>query len=248
MGDAIGVDSAAALTLMDRYPFTFLIEDPATVWHLGAGRYSAIAERYAGLTPHSGRLAIDLNIVDRYQDVYPTKQQTGTELLLLVRQAAASFPRVALYFEASIQKPDVALLPAAAAAVRKFERIGPKTIVDSVSGVGIPWRGPAMVDGQPWPVSDGETLWLPAGAHSVEAGRAAGEARVTRLNAELKTARLGPAGEIEFSYLASARAIAVLNRPPRSVWIDGDLVTPVLAGPLSLVLPRGQHFVTIATE
>ena len=33
--------------------------------------------------PKPEHLAIDINIVDRYQDVYPTKQQTGTELFEL---------------------------------------------------------------------------------------------------------------------------------------------------------------------
>src|SRR2546421_207982 len=52
------------------------------------------------------KLAIDINVVDRYQDVYPTKQQTGTELFQLVHLAAGSFARVALYFENSILAPD----------------------------------------------------------------------------------------------------------------------------------------------
>ena len=39
------------------------------------------------LTPRSDKLAIDINVVERYQDVYPTKQQTGTELFQLVHLA-----------------------------------------------------------------------------------------------------------------------------------------------------------------
>src|SRR5579872_2599195 len=46
MRDAIGADAARVLPLLDSHSFTFLIEDPATVWHLGAQRYPAIAERY----------------------------------------------------------------------------------------------------------------------------------------------------------------------------------------------------------
>src|SRR5207248_3006584 len=80
MREALGADAARVLPLLDTHSFTFLIEDPATVWHLGAQRYPAIADRYAPLTTHRDRLAVDLNIVDRYQNVYPTKQQTGTEL------------------------------------------------------------------------------------------------------------------------------------------------------------------------
>ena len=37
------------------------------------------------------RLAIDLNIVERYQNVYPTKQQTGAELFEVVHSAAGAF-------------------------------------------------------------------------------------------------------------------------------------------------------------
>ncbi len=162
MRDAIGADAARVLPLLDTRSFTFLIEDPATVWHLGPERYSAIAERYRALTPHKDKLAIDLNIVERYQNVYPTKQQTGTELFQLVHRAAASFARVALYFENSLLPPDLQLLPSAAAAVSRIERMGPKTVVDSAGGVGIPWTGGAKVDGQFWPVQDDETLWLPA--------------------------------------------------------------------------------------
>ena len=71
MRDAIGADAARVLPLLDTHSFTFLIEDPATVWHLGPQRYQAIAERYRALTPHRDKLAIDLNIVERYQNVYP---------------------------------------------------------------------------------------------------------------------------------------------------------------------------------
>ena len=39
MRDAIGADAARVLPLLDTHSFTFLIEDPATVWHLGPQRY-----------------------------------------------------------------------------------------------------------------------------------------------------------------------------------------------------------------
>src|SRR5437763_4057979 len=99
MRAAIGADAARILPLLDTHSFTFLIEDPATVWHLGPQRYQSIADRYRGLTSHPDKLAVDINIVERYQNVYPTKQQIGTELFQLVHHAAASFPRVAVYFD-----------------------------------------------------------------------------------------------------------------------------------------------------
>jgi hypothetical protein len=244
MRAAIGADAARVLPLLDTHSFTFLIEDPATVWHLGSQRYQTIAERYTALTPHRDKLAIDVNIVERYQNVYPTKQQTGTELFQLVHFAAANFARVALYFENSLLPPDLALLPSSAAAVTKVEQLGAKTIIDSLYGVGLPWQGPAMVDGAPWPIADSATVWLPAGPHTVEPAPEQFFPRVLRLNADLRAARVVDAATIEFSYQAASRAIAIVDRAPRSVEIDGVLQAPPHS--TVLLLPQGRHVITIA--
>jgi hypothetical protein len=248
MRDLLGADAARVLPLLDSRSFTFLIEDPATVWHLGPERYTAIAERYRALTSHPDKLAIDLNIVDRYQNVYPTKQQTGTELFQLVHRAAGSFPRVALYFENSLVPPDLKLLPAAAAAVSRMERMGPKTVIDSWGGVGIPWTGGARVDGELWPVQDDEILWLPAGAHVIEPVPPPTAPRLLYLNADLKAARAVDASTSEFTYQSASRAIAILSRVPVKLQIDGVDEAPKWAGPYTLLLPRGQHFVTLSTD
>jgi len=121
MREEIGADASRALPLLGEHDFTFLIEDPATIWNLGPQRYPQIAARYQPLTPRQNKLAIDINVVERYQDVYPTKQQTGTELFELVHQASAVFPRVALYFESSIARIDWPLLAAAASTVDHAE-------------------------------------------------------------------------------------------------------------------------------
>jgi hypothetical protein len=246
MRDAIGADAARVLPLLDSHSFTFLIEDPATVWNLGPQRYPAIAERYRALTTHREKLAIDLNIVERYQNVYPTKQQTGVELFQLVHQAASNFARVALYFENSLLPPDLSLLASASATVTRFGNVGPKTVIESPAGVGLPWKGPALVDGEPWPAADEETVWLPAGAHAVEsAARPAAALRLLRLNGELKAARALSASSIEFSYTSGTRAIAVFDRPVR-IQIDGeDRVGPPLK---TILLPRGQHIVMATAE
>jgi hypothetical protein len=248
MREAIGADAGRVLPLLNTHNFTFLIEDPATVWNLGAQRYRSIAERYRVLTPHREKLAIDLNIVDRYQNVYPTKQQTGIELFELVHEAATNFERVALYFENSLLPADLNLLPSAASTVTHVERVGAKTVVNSVSGVGLPWKGPAKVDGLPWPMNDGETVWLPPGAHVVEPGQEQAGMRLLRLNADLQTARRIDGRSLEFSYSCAARAIAVFDRTLLHVVIDGTEEPPQFAGSKTILLPRGQHIVTITGE
>lgn len=248
MRDAIGADAARVLPLLEQHDFTFLVEDPATVWHLGPQRYPEIARRYEPLTGRGDKLAIDINIVERYQDVYPTKQQTGTELFQLVRLASQSFHRIALYFENSILPTDLPLLPAAASAVTRAETIGGKLVVDSRFGAGVEWSGPALVDGAPWPAADGSTVWLPPGAHVIEPGATEPAARLLDFSGELKTAA-ARTGALEFAYSSPSRAIAIVNARPAYLEIDGAPANFELveAGPgrFALFLPRGQHFAAL---
>ncbi len=247
MHDLIGADAARALPLAEQHDFTFLVEDPATVWNLGPQRYPQIADRYRPIAKRPDELAIDINIVERYQDVYPTKQQTGVELFELVHVASMSFPRVALYFENSILKPDLALLPAAAAAPDSIERSDGKLVVKSKQAMGVPWEGPALVNGKPWPVRDDTTLWLPPGAHAVEAANHESARRVLDFNGTLRSAAWTQSG-VDLAYDSSSRAIAVLNFAPTHVELDGTAVkaeVTAVGQEFELMLPRGQHLVAL---
>ena len=244
MRELIGADAAAALPMLTERDFTFLIEDPATVWHLGPERYEQIAQQYAAITPRADKLAIDINIVERYQDVYPTKQQTGVELMQLVSLSSAAFPRVALYFENSILPVDAPLLPAAAAAPSRVERTETGVVVDSKYGLGVLWDGPAKVDGRVWPFAGEGVVWLPPGGHVVERGGAEPPIRVLRFNGDLQSAS-AESGTVEFAYRSSSRALATLSGKPRTIEIDGEAIEPQWLGTDILVLPRGQHVVTL---
>lgn len=243
MKDLLGADTSRTLPLLDQHDFTFLIEDPATVWHLGPARYPEIASKYTALTPAPSKLAIDINIVERYQDVYPTKQQTGTELMQLVQLAAKAFPRVALYFESSLSPVDLDWLSSAAAGVQKAQVAGGKLVIESARGAGLRWSGPALVDGRPWPVRDDETLWLPPGLHSVEAAAHPTPSRILRFSGDLESAAVSKIG-LEFAYRSSSRAILLVDKLPRRIEIDGEPGTPRIEGN-RIYLPRGQHFVLL---
>ncbi len=237
MRDLIGADAARVLPMLETHDFTFLIEDPATIWNLGPERYPQIASRYQPLTSHGDKLAIDINIVERYQDVYPTKQQTGAELFQLVHLAAQAFPRVALYFENSILAPDLKLLPSAAAAATRYEVSGGRTTLDSLHGIGVDWTGAATVNGKLWPVSSGATVWLPPGVQVLEHSTQQPVVRLLDFNGNLKTAT-SMADGLEFTYQSSSRAIAILDKAPAKVEIDG---VSVLSSGTVLLLPRGDH-------
>jgi hypothetical protein len=238
----IGADTSKTLPLLGEHDFTFLVEDPATTWNQGPQRYTQIAERYRDATSRQEKLAIDINIVERYQDVYPTKQQTGLELFQLVHAASAAFPRVALYFENSIAPVDLPLLAASAAIVETAEVSTGRLVVKSPRGIEVAWEGPVSVDGRPWPARGSRTVLLPPGTHSLEIATADPVLRFTDLNAELLSAK-ALANGVEFVYQSSARAFALLDREPARLEIDGEVVEGLVEGKL-LKLPRGQHLVT----
>jgi hypothetical protein len=240
MRDLIGADAARLLPMLGRLDFTFLIEDPATVWHLGPDRYPEIARRYEPLTPRTDKLAIDINIVERYQDVYPTKQQTGTELFQLVNLATRAFARVALYFENSILNPDVPLLAASAAAPDRVERTGRRFVVESKRSLGVPAPDPVTVNGRLWPFWDGVTAWLPPGAHVLEAAAAKPLLRLIDFNGRLRSME-SLANGFEFSYSADARAWAVFDPAPARIEVDERSIPPGT----HIAFPRGQHLVKV---
>jgi hypothetical protein len=242
MKDSIGADAARVLPLLDHHAFSFLIEDPATVWNLGPQRYPEIAKRYQPLTTHTEKLAIDINIVDRYQDVYPTKQQTGGELFALVHVASTAFPRVALYFENSILKPDLALLAASSAVVTHYVKDKRRISIESPMDIELTWpNSGALVDGKPWPAQSATAVRLPAGPHIVEPGPKRENIALIDLNAKLRSASES-GNRMTFVYSSDSRAIARFDRKPSHMEVDG---IPYPADNIVL-LPRGDHRVTAA--
>ena len=256
MKDSIGADAARVLPLLDKHSFSFLIEDPATVWNLGPQRYPEIAKRYRLLTTHAENLAIDINIVDRYQDVYPTNQQTGTELFELVHLASTAFPRVALYFENSILKPDLSLLAASSAVVTHYSHDSKdrrRITIEATRDVEINWAGGegALVDGKPWPMRSATVLYLPAGSHTIEPAPKRDGISVIDLNAKLRSAAAESGKPVTFEYSSDSRAIARFDRKPARIEVDGELFPAGLLstacadpGDCAVLLPRGTHRVT----
>ena len=251
MRELIGADAGRLLPDLERRDATFLIEDPATVWHLGPERYPEIAARYRTLTERPAKLAIDINIVERYQSVYPTKKQTGSELFQLVHLAAGAFPRVALYFESSLLPRDLSLLAAAGSRVETALQAGSKLAVEARGPVALRWDGPVRVNGRPWPAAGAGAVLLPAGTHTVEPSPTAPPLAVLDLAAALTSASVeGQA--VEIGYQAQARAWTLVDSKPARAELDG---APLPIHPVALddgvwlvELPRGQHLVTLFAE
>ena len=241
MRDLIGADAARVLPLLEQHDFTFLIEDPATIWNLGPQRYPQIAARYQPLTKHA----------DSWPSISTSSSATRTFIRpnnKPVRNCSSwcMWPRtrslrVALYFENSILPPDWQLLGSAAANVSKLEGHAASLTIASREGVGLAWPDQALVDGRPWPVRDGATIWLTPGEHVISPSTQELPLELRDFNGTLRTAAVVPGG-LTFSYESNSRALATLSAHPKHVEVDGEVFD--LATGLVLLLPRGQHIVT----
>ncbi|MFL6465195.1 MAG: hypothetical protein ACJ73N_12395 [Bryobacteraceae bacterium] len=243
--DALGADVARTLPMIRARRSTLLVEDPAPLWGLGAERYSKLASKYSELTKDRRQIAVDINVVERYQDVYPTKKQTGVELLELVHEAANSFARVALYFENSLEKQDLSLLPAAATTARVLPVAADEVEISAAEPTRVAWNGPVKIDGKPWPVQDAEYVLAPAGTHRLTAATEQPAVTLIDFNGDIQSAIAGK-NSVDLAYVSRSRAIAKLNSPVASVEVDGVLLPkPFASGNKSIMLPAGQHLVSI---
>ena len=204
-----------------------------------------MAEKYRELTPDRRQIAVDINVVERYQDVYPTKKQTGVELLELVHEAASSFANVALYFENSLENQDLTLLPAAATTAKATPMGVDEMEMDAAEPTRVAWQGPAEIDGKLWPLHNMDSLLVPAGKHRISAGTSISAITISDFNGDIRSASSSPIG-VHLSYASRSRAIATLGSPVSSVEVDGAPFWKreggVNAG--EILLPAGQHVVS----
>jgi hypothetical protein len=138
----------------------------------------------------------------------------------LVDQAGRSFERVALYFESSISEADWKLTPHIAAGARIVERAAAGLVAESKKPFGVAWEGPALVNGEPWPLADRETVWLPRGRFEITQAKLPPPGRVLWLNAEPLSARIEGRAVIA-AYRAEAPAPILLDRRPSETLVDG---------------------------
>lgn len=249
MKEAIGCDVKLILPLARRFDFTLVLEDPFTLWALGPARYRLLGERYQALA-QGARLGIDINIVERFQEVFPTRKQTGGEFLQLFHTAGEYFPTVLVYFEQSVYPQDMELVShALVSGARLSEKARGRSVVESAQPVIFRPEGDGsgriMVDGAEWPAREGNEVILPAGKRAIEvrAGTAS-TLRLHRLTGELLSAAYEGSQAFRFRYRSRPRAAALFSARPIRLLLDGaPYSAPVdeSFGEFSVLLPPGEH-------
>jgi copper(I)-binding protein len=254
MRDFIAVDPGRIAALAAASGFTLQVEDPFTLWTLGPDRYATMAADYAALVAPGQQLTVDINVVEREGDVFPTAKQTGVELFQLASAARRHFDGVCFYSEATIPTVDRGLLHNALAAGSTVQwRSATEVEIDSGGTVELDTGGyhAATVDGRDWPAGHGAQLILPRGKHRVAwlPGEINGEGSPIRgfTGAILvKAAMDGNALVVE--YEARGRAYLELAFHPGRIVLDGQQfpAATLRSGETEvLVLPGGKHEVRL---
>jgi hypothetical protein len=245
--DLLGADVARSLPALQAHNASLLVEDPANLWSLGPERYKKLAGKYRDLNVPV-EYAVDLNIVERYQDVYPTKKQTGGELFELIHEAAMGFSHVALYFENSLEKQDLPLLSVAAAKASVQRAAPDDLLVNAKESTKVNWQGAVELDGKPWPVRSKQSVVIPAGKHQLTSGVTDPPILVSDFNGNILSATTTP-NEVTIAYKNRSRAVAKLSSTITSAQVDGVPVLrpsqPSENSSSELLLPPGQHVLTL---
>jgi len=259
-----GVDSRLILPLMDRYPFMLQVEDPAHFWSESPDRYQKFSETYLKLVKDRRRLMFDINVIpDRNieKSHSPTQTAMGIELAQTVSAARLASGRVAVYSEGTVPYPDIEALSRVMANDAILEKAGLSWTVDSkdtiiLNAPGL-WRN-YQVDGRIWPGWGESAIVMPAGKHQISPverrfqlmDKSALDIRLLRFSGDMDS--LVPTQQgFEFAYDSTQRTIALLNREPHDIQIDGrktDAQPVAYAGNWSIQLPSGKHRVEIIAD
>lgn len=260
---SIGVDSHEILRLMDRYRFTLQVEDPSEFWAGSPERYRDFGRTYLGLVKDPSRLMFDVNVVDRdVRDTrLPSALATGTEFARLLAAAAAPTGRAAVYSEWTVTPQDWELAASVLASGARLRRESGGWRIDAPFAVAV--RVPTeltsfYLDGRPWPVFESGTVLVPRGTHLLSFSRPFAsfldfkqlDLRLRSISGELLSADTTSRGML-FAYASPGRCLAVFNKQPHRVRVDGREWTAAALysrGEWAVPLPSGRHTVEVVAN
>jgi uncharacterized protein YdaL len=259
----MGVDSNLIVPLMDQFPITLQVEDPMQYWAESPDRYKRFTETYLKLIQDRKRLMFDINAVDR--DIRyshsPTLLPVGTELARMVIEASEASGRVGLYSEGTIPFEDLQTLANVFAHDARVDRRWNSWVTRSNGAVLLATPGrwqDFKLDNIVWPGWGENEVFVPGGTHRITAlerkfslfDTSILDIRLLRFTGDLDTLTRTDRG-FQFAYDSNMRNLALFNKQPFGVMVDGHPhPDPVFShlGLWSVRLPRGRHSVDILAD
>ncbi len=259
-----GVNSRMIVGLMDQYPFTLQVEDPASFWAHSPDRYRKFGETYLPLVKDPRRLMFDINVVpvrDITHSLAPMETCAGVELVQTYVAAVQPTGRAAIYSEGTMPLEDLQMLSKVLAHQARVERKWDTWVTESEKSIEVEAPGQWQnfrVDDQIWPGWSDTDVLIPGGNHRITAARrkfslfdtSVLDIRLVRFTGNLDTLVPSERG-LQFGYDSQLRAVALFNRRPHEVHIDGEPYAepPVsYSGRWSVRLPRGKHKVDVIAD
>jgi uncharacterized protein YdaL len=258
-----GVDSLLIIPLMDQFPITLQVEDPMQFWADSPDRYRRFINTYLKLVRDRTRLMFDINIVNRdIRDSHsPTPLPVGTELAETLIAASGANGRAGVYAEGTIPFEDLQTLANALAHGDTVERQWNSWVTRSESSVILTppgrWQD-FRVDDILWPGWGENEVFVPSGTHRISAvekkfrlfDTSVLDIRLVRFTGDLnKLVRTNDG--FEFAYDSNMRSLALFNKKPFGIRMDGQPYPERLvshSGQWSLRLPRGRHTVSVVAD
>jgi hypothetical protein len=260
-----GVDSHMIVSLMDQFPFTLQVEDPSQFWGESPERYKRFANTYLKLVRDRNRLMFDINVIPNRNlanSHSPTPTMEGIELAQSLLFASMASGRAAIYSEGTIHPyEDLPVLSQVLAHDARLTRHRKTWVTESAQSIQLAapgrWRN-FRVDGKIWPGWGENEVLLPAGKHRITTferqfglfNTTALDLRLLRLTGNLESLMPTNRG-LEFSYSSYPRTLALFNRQPLEILVDGRPLAESLvfsSGIWSVRLPRGRHNVEVSAD
>jgi uncharacterized protein YdaL len=271
-----GVDSHLILSLMDQFPFTLQVEDPAHLWAENPNRYKQFADVYFKLVRDPKRLMFDINVVDRdiRHSASSSPLAVGVELARTVLSASEACGRVGIYSEGTIPIEDLQTLANVLARNARLENRGNSWLTQSNQSVLMAAPGDWQhfkLDNIFWPGWSQNDVFIPKGTHRITPAEkrwawldlpllkrfnlfdtSVLDIRLVHYSGNLDRLERTDRG-FQFWYDSNMRGIALLNglKQPNQIKMDGQLYSEPVAGHpglWSLRLPRGHHNIEVVAD
>lgn len=252
----IGIGPNYYKAIKSAYPYQLLIEDPFTLWHLEANRYTELGLFYKEqkLTPYYG---VDINIVERYDNDKLLPAQSGEELMTLIQKASDTFDFVALYSANSIKDVDLLKIPSVLTKNPRISTLKPNLyLVDTKTKISFALNNnnqQILVNGAIWPAYMKNRLLLPPGQYQIQIDptqkRTPSSFYVTEMPSRITQMKFSAYG-ITLNYNSIGRTFVRVNQKPSRVTLDGKpyaykSIKDAASLGYWIPLPQGMHSVSL---
>jgi len=252
-----GIDVRDIIPLLDRFPLTLQVEDPARSWTDPPSRYAKYFESYKGLVKDPSRMMFDINIVDRKNissTHLPSSQPVGMEIAATYYYATLPSGRAGIYSEATVPPYDADTLPFIMGSETQITAKKEEYVIDSrkpFTLMAADEDSIPLLDGKPWPFYGSRGISLPSGRHSLSFKKRElldFSALAENIIFDSDIYDLTISGNIfGLRYNSPTPVSLTFSRPPERVSVDSEEL-PLSSQKTSLILPKGKHSLEIYTE